>query len=63
MISVQNLRRSQFTHLKDILNLVSTPPVSFVAGLNHAEGINRNTLSPIFLPGDVDEMLEAYESA
>ena len=40
MISVQNLRRSQFTHLKDILNLVSTPPVSFVAGLNHAEGIN-----------------------
>ena len=63
MISIQNLRRSQFTHLKDILNLVSTPPVSFVAGLNHAEGINRNILSPIFLLGDVDEMLEAYESA
>ena len=59
MISIQNLRRSQFTDLKDILKLVSIPPVSFVAGLNLAEGINRNILSPIFLPGDVDEMLEA----
>ena len=62
MISIQNLRRSQFTHFKDVLNLMSAPPVSFVAGLNQAEGINRNILSPIFLPGDVDEMLETYES-
>ena len=40
MISIQNLRKSQFTDLKDILKLVSIPPVSFVGGLNHAEGIN-----------------------
>ena len=62
MISIQNLRRSQFKRFKDVLNLMSSPPVSFVAGLSQAEGINQNILSPIFLPGDVDEMLEAYES-
>ena len=62
MIGIQNLQTSQLPHLKAVLNPMNNPPVSIVAGLSHAEGVNSDILSVIFLPDAVDEMLEAYET-
>lgn len=61
MMSIQNFDPRQLSHLKDILNLMSTLPVSIFAGFNHAEGINTEILSAIFLPDALDDMFEACE--
>ena len=60
MISIQNFDPRQLSHLKNILNLMSTPPISIVAGFNHAEGINSEILSAIFSPDALDDLLEAW---